>query len=78
MRLKVATLPAGVSWAHLVGAGCLAGLGFTMPLFIATLAFHDAAFLEAAKLGILVASVVAGTEGFLVLARSLCEQTGIR
>lgn len=70
VRLKIAALPDGVSWPHIVGAGCLAGLGFTMSLFIATLAFNDAAFLEAAKLGILVASVVAGTVGYLILARN--------
>jgi Na+:H+ antiporter, NhaA family len=68
--LKVATLPSGVSWSHVIGAGCLAGLGFTMSLFIATLAFDDVALLEAAKLGILAASVVAGVVGAIVLARS--------
>jgi Na+:H+ antiporter, NhaA family len=69
VHLKVAVLPIGVTWFHIVGAGCLAGLGFTMSLFIATLAFNDAALLEAAKLGILAASVVAGLVGSLVLAR---------
>jgi Na+:H+ antiporter, NhaA family len=70
VQCKIATLPVGVSWSHIVGAGCLAGLGFTMSLFIATLAFNDVAFLEAAKIGVLAASLVAGIVGSLVLVRT--------
>lgn len=50
----------------LAGAGMLAGIGFTMSLFIANLAF-DGAPLAAAKLGVLVASLIAGTAGMAVL-----------
>ena len=59
--------PARRPWAHLVGAGCLAGLGFTMSLFIASLGFGESALLEAAKLGILTASLMAGVLGFTLL-----------
>jgi NhaA family Na+:H+ antiporter len=69
VRTGVATLPEGVRWAHIVGAGCLAGLGFTMSLFIAALGFGESPLLEAAKLGILAASLIAGLVGFTLLRR---------
>jgi NhaA family Na+:H+ antiporter len=69
VRTGVAELPEGVRWAHIVGAGCLAGLGFTMSLFIATLGFGESQLLEAAKLGILTASLIAGLLGFTLLRR---------
>jgi len=55
-----ATLPSGVGWRAMIGVGCLAGLGFTMSLFISVLAFEEgSAMLEEAKLGILCASLAA-------------------
>ncbi|MDQ4075772.1 MAG: Na+/H+ antiporter NhaA [Chloroflexota bacterium] len=63
-----ASLPVGVTWHHLTGAGILAGIGFTMSLFIASLGFGEGSeLLEAAKLGILAASAIAGATGLLVL-----------
>ena len=60
-RLRIGTLPAGLDGAHLVILGVVAGVGFTMSLFIAQLAFHGAgATLAAAKLGVLAASAAAG------------------
>ena len=70
IRIGVATLPHGVSWQHMVGVGVLAGIGFTMSLFIAQLGFRDAAVLDAAKLAILLASLLAGTAGMLLLRRT--------
>lgn len=70
VRLGVAELPQGVGWTHIFGVGFLAGLGFTMSLFIAALGFDDPALLGAAKLGILSASVIAGLAGYLLLRRS--------
>jgi NhaA family Na+:H+ antiporter len=67
VRLRVADLPQGVSWRQVLGVGLLGGVGFTMALFIGGLAFADPARLDAAKLGILVASVIAGVAGLLVL-----------
>ena len=67
VRLGIAALPRGVVWWHILGAALLAGIGFTMSLFIAHLAFEDAADLNAAKLGILVASLGAGILGWGVL-----------
>jgi Na+:H+ antiporter, NhaA family len=56
LRWRIATLPRGITTQHLVVLGVVAGVGFTMALFIAQLAFKDAKLLEAAKLGILAAS----------------------
>ena len=70
VRLGMATLPDGVGWASIVGGGFLAGIGFTMALFISGLALSGP-LLDAAKLGILAASAVAALVGFLILFRSL-------
>jgi NhaA family Na+:H+ antiporter len=70
VRLGFASLPTGVTWPMLAGAGVLGGIGFTMALFIAGLAFGDATLLEAAKLGILTASVITGVTGWLLLRRT--------
>ncbi len=70
VALGVARLPEGVGWAPLAGGACLAGIGFTMSLFIAGLALTGT-ILEAAKVGILLASLVAGGVGMLLLVTSL-------
>jgi NhaA family Na+:H+ antiporter len=69
VRTGVAQLPQGVRWPHLVGVGCLAGIGFTMSLFITDLAFAHEDSSISAKLGILVASTIAGAGGWAVLRR---------
>jgi len=70
VRVKLASLPAGASWKLVYGVGWLGGIGFTMSLFIAALAFPDAATLEAAKAGVLTASLMAGVSGYFVLKSS--------
>lgn len=70
VRLGWAELPAGVSWRQLYGVSLLTGIGFTMSLFIANLAFDGAALLDGAKVGILLASLLSGVAGWLVLARA--------
>lgn len=67
VRAGAADLPAGVRWRHVYGAGWLGGIGFTMSLFIAGLAFAAPAALDVAKLGILAASVAAGAAGYALL-----------
>lgn len=67
LRFGLASLPRGVTLAHIYGAAWLGGIGFTMSIFIADLAFTDAARLDLAKLGILIASAIAGVGGYLVL-----------
>jgi Na+:H+ antiporter, NhaA family len=68
VRAGIAALPSGIGWRTLGGAAMLGGIGFTMSLFIAGLAFGDSdAQLTSAKLGTLVASVIAGVIGWAVL-----------
>ncbi len=69
-RLGLGGLPAGATLRHIVGVGAVAGIGFTVALFVATLAFEDAALTGAAKVGILAASVLAGTAGAVLLRRA--------
>ena len=68
VRLKVAVKPAEYSWAQLAGAGALAGIGFTMSLFIAGQAFAVEADFEAAKIAILAASVLSAAIGVTALS----------
>jgi NhaA family Na+:H+ antiporter len=67
IRGGLAALPDDVRWRHLYGAAWLAGIGFTMSLFVGSLAFGEGALLDAAKLGILAASLVAGLAGWALL-----------
>ena len=73
VRSGAADLPAGVAWRHVHGAGWLGGIGFTMSLFVAGLAFADPAVLDTAKLGVLGASVVAGCVGYALLRKARRE-----
>ena len=71
VRLGWADLPPGVGWRHIWGAAWVAGIGFTMSLFIAELAFeNDHGFVDVAKVAILAASVVAAIGGWIVLRSS--------
>jgi Na+:H+ antiporter, NhaA family len=65
--LKWGELPHGVTWGHITGAGFLAGMGFTMSLFISDLAFSDPEQQIIAKVAVLLASVVSGIIGYLIL-----------
>jgi NhaA family Na+:H+ antiporter len=67
VRLRLCELPTGASWAHIAGIGLLGGIGFTVSLLINGLAFTDAALIDEAKIGVLVASVIAGIAGFVFL-----------
>jgi NhaA family Na+:H+ antiporter len=70
--LGLARLPGGITWPVLVGGGCLAGIGFTMSLFIAGLAFPGQPdLLDPAKLGILLGSLVSAVLGSIILLRTL-------
>jgi len=69
VRLGWAARPDSVSWSQMLGAGFLCGIGFTMSLFVAALAFGGSEVLAAAKLGILLGSVLAAVIGSALLAR---------
>jgi len=70
VKTGIARLPQAVSWRSLFGYACLAGIGFTMSLFVTMLAFADSALVEAAKRGIIVGSLVAGVAGAVLLRMS--------
>ena len=67
VRSGIASLPTGVCWKHVHGASWLGGIGFTMSLFVAGLAFSDERMLTMAKIGIFTASACAGVFGSLLL-----------
>jgi NhaA family Na+:H+ antiporter len=69
VRVRLASLPNGVSWTALHGCAWLGGIGFTMSLFIATLAFDGSALLDSAKIGILGGSILSGVVGAMVVRR---------
>jgi NhaA family Na+:H+ antiporter len=70
VKLGLADLPQGVAWKQLLGVGILAGIGFTMALFVSMLAFSDAGLQERAKIGILAASLISGVVGLILLRAS--------
>jgi len=67
VKKKMADLPRGVNWHKMIGAGLLAGIGFTMSIFISTLAFTDPAQLDIAKISVLLASFISMVVGFVWL-----------
>ncbi len=67
VKLKLAVLPAGVNWRQITGAGLMAGIGFTMSIFIANLAFIDEHQIQVAKIGIFTASFLSAVSGLLLL-----------
>jgi NhaA family Na+:H+ antiporter len=82
VRLGLARLPSGVAWSHVLGAAWLGGIGFTMSLFITQLAFASAVVVEQAKLGIVLASVIAAGIGlawlvFLAPAADRAKESGV-
>jgi NhaA family Na+:H+ antiporter len=69
IRMGLGEAPVGVEWRHLVGAAAVAGIGFTVSLFITGLAFDDALLVDAARLGVFSGSIVAGLLGAWILRR---------
>ncbi len=67
VRAGLADAPAEFSWRQMIGAGSLCGIGFTMSIFIADAAFNDPAMLSLAKLSVMMASILAGVIGWVVL-----------
>ena len=74
VKSRLATLPTGVTWWQLYGVTWLAGIGFTVSLFIDSLAFADPELVAVAKVGILVAAVLSGGIGWVLLRWALAAQ----
>jgi NhaA family Na+:H+ antiporter len=73
VRLGLGRFPSGVSWPQMSGAALFGGIGFTMSLFVATLAFADPEAVAAIKLAVLAGSALAATAGLLVLGLATRE-----
>ncbi len=75
VRLGLSQLPGDVSWRHIIGAGFLGGIGFTMSIFITLLAFGNPEIVQSSKISILLGSLAAGTVGFLILSRQTASMS---
>jgi NhaA family Na+:H+ antiporter len=69
VKVGLAQLPADLNWRHIIGAGFLGGIGFTMSIFITLLAFNDPEIVQSSKISILLSSIMAGTVGYIILSR---------
>jgi NhaA family Na+:H+ antiporter len=67
VKARISQLSGGLSWGHILGAGFLGGIGFTMSIFITLLAFSDPQIVQSTKISILLSSLLAGITGFLIL-----------
>jgi NhaA family Na+:H+ antiporter len=67
IRLGIGRLPVGTTWRHMIGLAMVAGVGFTVALFVTSISFDDPVRSDAAKIGILAGSALAGVLGYLVL-----------
>ena len=76
IKSKLAVIPAGVRMIHILGVGIIAGIGFTMSIFITDLAFDSEEYVNTAKLSILLASLLAGVFGFFLLKSKLKPSDG--
>lgn len=73
VKLRVGSLPIGVNWGQMVGVSCLAGIGFTMSIFISNLAFSDAGIIQESKIAVLAGSLISCLVGLLILRLTLRE-----
>lgn len=71
VKWGLSQLPEDTRWNHIVGAGFLAGIGFTMSIFVTLLAFDHPGIIQSAKISILFSSLLAGTIGFLILNKKI-------
>lgn len=71
VRLKWCKLPTDLNWKSILGVGLLAGIGFTMSIFITLLAFDDVTIINNSKLAILISSLIAGFLGYITLKMTL-------
>lgn len=77
VKIKLGSLPHGANWKHIIGLGMLAGIGFTMSIFISLLSFSNEIHITEAKFSILCASLISGLIGFVYL-KSINKQKRIK
>jgi NhaA family Na+:H+ antiporter len=77
VKARLCKLPEELRWKHVVGAGLLGGIGFTMSIFITMLAFDDVLLIDQAKISIILISIVAGLSGYLWL-KMIQRNTSVR
>lgn len=75
VKLDLSQLPGDLFWRHIIGAGFLGGIGFTMSIFITLLAFGNPDIIQNSKISILLGSFMAGTVGFLILGRKTVSKS---
>jgi NhaA family Na+:H+ antiporter len=75
IKTGLGALPEAATWKHIAGVATLAGIGFTMSLFVSALAFKQQVMIEEAKYGILVASVIAASIGYIILKNTPAPST---
>ncbi len=75
VKMGIAKLPYGANWLHIYGVSCLAGVGFTMSLFIGGLSFEDPEMMNQVRLGVLSGSIVSGILGYVALMMASSSQT---
>jgi len=75
--LKLCQLPKGLKWRHIFGIGSIAGIGFTMSVFITILAFKNETVANNAKLMVLIASLISGSIGCIILSKTLKRTSSI-
>lgn len=73
-KLKLVDKPNDICWSEIIAVGFIAGIGFTMSIFITQLAFIDAEMVSAAKMGIFIASFIAGVIGVLLILRATAKK----
>lgn len=78
VKLGISQLPEDVQWNQIIGAGFLAGIGFTMSIFITLLAFDSPGIVNSSKISILFSSALAGSAGFLILSRKPAHRSDQR
>lgn len=74
IRSRLASVPDGMNFSHMLGAGFLGGIGFTMSIFITILAFDEPSVIDESKIAIMLASLLAGIIGFIMLKASIKKQ----
>ncbi|MBP8960191.1 MAG: Na+/H+ antiporter NhaA, partial [Bacteroidales bacterium] len=74
VKLGFCSLPSDLSWKNIVGAGVLGGIGFTMSIFIALLAFNNLEMINISKTAILIGSLISGILGMIILKLTLRNQ----